>query len=144
MLDAHNHYRSLHGSPPLRRDFLAERSAQAWADHMLETKRLYHGGYKGFGQNVGFRFAANPQELGPMNGFKATSMWYDEIKHYNFDDPEKSGYTGHFENLIWASTRELGVGVANDGHYTYWVAHYYPPGRQDYAANIKRPLITPR
>ena len=138
MLDAHNRYRAIHGSPPLRRNAAAEQSAQAYAEKLLRTRRFEHGDFNGYGQNLGYqRKFDSPVTL---NGYEATSWWYDEIRNYNFADPSKSGYTGHFEQVVWASTREIGVGVASDGQTIYFVAHYYPPGRKgDYAQNIRPP-----
>lgn len=54
--------------------------------------------------------------------------WYDEIHDpgYNFS---KSGYqagTGHFTQVIWKSTTEVGMAVSQDGKYI--VANYLPPG----------------
>lgn len=142
MLDAHNYYRSLHGSQPLTRDAAAERSAQAYAEKLAREGMLQHGDFNGYGQNLGTTSNLN------INGYEGTSKWYNEIRNYNFADPSKSGYTGHFEQVVWANTRLLGVGVAiglpvvnNVGwQMLYWVAHYYPPGRKgNYATNIRPP-----
>lgn len=37
--------------------------------------------------------------------------WYNEISHYSFNDPFISARTQHFAQMIWKSTREIGVGM---------------------------------
>ena len=32
---------------------------------------------------------------------RATKMWYDEVKDYNFETGEKMGVIGHFTALMW-------------------------------------------
>lgn len=60
----------------------------------------------------------------------ATSSWYDEIQDYDYSHPDFSMSTGHFTQVIWKGTQQLGVGIAltNDGKSVYVVAQYSPPG----------------
>ena len=62
----------------------------------------------------------------------ATKMWYDEIKQYKFNNPGFSGGTGHFTQVVWKGSRELGMGRAKGtgkkGDFTYIVARYKPAG----------------
>jgi hypothetical protein len=41
-------------------------------------------------------------------------MWYDEVTNpgYNFETGGFSGGTGHFTQLVWKGTTELGCGIA--------------------------------
>jgi hypothetical protein len=63
--------------------------------------------------------------LKPNKGEKASMQWYDEIKDHNFNLDHQSG-TGHFTQLVWKTTKEVGFGVAraSDGSF-YGVANYY-------------------
>lgn len=63
-------------------------------------------------------------------GITATQAWYDEIKFYNFNQPKFSAETGHFTQVIWKNSQQLGVGLAytNDQRSVYVVAQYTPPG----------------
>ncbi len=56
-------------------------------------------------------------------------MWYDEVALYNFNNPGFSSQTGHFTQVVWVSTSELGCGVAMSNDYQiYAVSHYLKPG----------------
>lgn len=57
---------------------------------------------------------------------------YEEINKYDFKNPGyKSGF-GHFTQIVWKSSRKLGLGVAkcqkNGGNSVYIVARYFPAG----------------
>ena len=62
----------------------------------------------------------------------ATSSWYEEIDHYNWDDPGFSYGTGHFTQIVWKNTEKVGFGIAQryDAPWlrTWVVANYDPPG----------------
>ena len=54
---------------------------------------------------------------------RATKSWYDELYKpgYNFNNPgwnENPG-AGHFTQLVWKGTTELGIGVAKVGFISY-------------------------
>lgn len=36
--------------------------------------------------------------------------------------------TGHFTQVVWRDTEEMGVAFAKHGNKLYVVANYYPPG----------------
>lgn len=55
---------------------------------------------------------------------------YDEVKDYNFGRGGWQSGTGHFTQVVWKSSKELGLGRAktSDGKLTYVVARYRPAG----------------
>ena len=54
--------------------------------------------------------------------------WYSEIKDYTFGREPGPG-TGHFTQVVWKGSRELGVGVAlGEGGKVVVVANYSPAG----------------
>ena len=56
-------------------------------------------------------------------------MWYDEIKNYDFSNPGFASNTGHFTQVIWKKSSEIGLGMAkSESGKTYFVAHYLPAG----------------
>ena len=60
----------------------------------------------------------------------AVKIWYSEIKNYKYDSPGFSLNTGHFTQIVWRDTTEVGVGTCKspDGRLTYAVARYNPAG----------------
>jgi len=56
-------------------------------------------------------------------------MWYDEIKDYDFKNPGFKSGTGHFTQVIWKGSEEVGFGLAQSKNGSWYsVANYYPPG----------------
>lgn len=118
----HNKCRYIHHSPPLIWSDSLSEGAQSWAEHLAESGSLKHSLSTDYGENVAYSSCS-------LTGYDLSQLWYDEIKHYSFASPGFSSQTGHFTQLVWASSRELGVGraVARDGTF-YYVARYSPPG----------------
>ncbi|XP_056625908.1 Golgi-associated plant pathogenesis-related protein 1 [Triplophysa dalaica] len=123
-LETHNEYRRKHQAPDLILSDTLCASAQLWADHIFKVKRLEHSATEN-GENIFFVSSSEPKKL---TGKEPVEHWYSEIKDYNF---EKSGYqenTGHFTQVVWKSTKEIGVGLATDGREFCVVGEYSPSG----------------
>lgn len=55
--------------------------------------------------------------------------WYDEIKQHTFGVEPKTTGTGHFTQVIWTDSTQLGVGVSkNSKGQVFVVCNYDPPG----------------
>ncbi|XP_068167277.1 Golgi-associated plant pathogenesis-related protein 1 isoform X2 [Antennarius striatus] len=123
-LETHNKYRAKHNSKrmTLKEDLNA--SAQSWADHLLSTKALAHSKSEN-GENVYYKWSSAPLKL---TGKEAVESWYDEINSYNFGNPGFASGTGHFTQVVWNNSTELGVGMATDGNYVFVVGQYRPAG----------------
>ncbi|XP_076868031.1 GLI pathogenesis-related 2 [Brachyhypopomus gauderio] len=123
-LQTHNTYRSQHGAPPLTMNQTLCRSAQSWAEHLLSIRTLKHSDGS-YGENVYYSYSSVPKKL---TGREAVDSWYSEIKDYRFNRPGFTSGTGHFTQVVWKDTRELGVGVATNGTMTFVVGQYLPAG----------------
>ncbi|PWA18522.1 hypothetical protein CCH79_00009973, partial [Gambusia affinis] len=123
-LDAHNNYRAAHGAPKLTYNSELNSTAQKWAEHLLETKTLEHSDIED-GENVYYSFSS--QKVTPQ-GKSAVDSWYGEIKDYDFSRPGHQPKTGHFTQVVWKDTKELGVGMATDGNTVFVVGQYRPAG----------------
>ena len=68
---------------------------------------------------------------GDFNIKKVCESWYDESKNYNFDSNEYQEGTGHFTQMIWKDTEEVGFAYikSKDDKY-YFLALYSPPGNE--------------
>lgn len=63
----------------------------------------------------------------------ATKKWYEEISNYNFTTGGiislNGGPVGHFTQVVWKNTKQVGFGLASDGEgCIFIVANYYPSG----------------
>ncbi|GJP72175.1 hypothetical protein CLOP_g2929, partial [Closterium sp. NIES-67] len=127
----HNAARSAIGLAPLAWNLTLAVRAQNWA-RVLATKhqcmQLEHGDTKGVGQNL---FA------GCCNGFyknaDAVQAWVDEIKDYKkgkYPDSCRAGkQCGHYTQVVWETTKQLGCGRVDCANgWTVWACDYYPPG----------------
>ena len=69
----------------------------------------------------------------------SVALWYAEDSQYNNNNPVFSGETGHFTQLVWAASTQIGFGasVATSGNWIV-VAEFDPPGNVDgqFAANV--------
>ena len=101
--------------------------AQKYADKLAATDTFQHSksNFKGkpMGENL---FACCGMDI---TGKLMTDSWYDEIKDYNFNNPGFKGSTGHFTQVVWNGSKQVGFGFAksNTGYY-YGVANYFPAG----------------
>jgi uncharacterized protein YkwD len=123
MLNAHNGYRARHGTPPLSWSPELAKGAQDWANACTKqhSKDAWQG-ENGFGENLywGSGTAGDAKD--------AVDWWYGEIKNYNFAAPAWSPAVGHFTQVIWKGSKQLGCGAARCGNENYWVCRYSPTG----------------
>jgi hypothetical protein len=71
--------------------------------------------------------------------------WYGESTAYDFAAPGFSTKTGHFTQVVWRSSRELGCAKASCGGLDFWVCRYSPAGNVAgaFPANVPKPGCTP-
>ena len=101
---------------------LAE-SAQKWADYLAANNVLDHSDDRDAGENLA---SASGEDV---TGSRVTEMWYDEVKDFNFDLPAYNAKCGHFTQLVWRDSREMGVAKALSRDRTQFiVSRYFPAG----------------
>ena len=72
-----------------------------------------------------------------------TESWYQEIQKYDFSN--RRNYqpgTGHFTQIVWKNSEEVGFGRAQGTSMNFAVAMYYPAGNYlgEYETNIFPPI----
>ncbi|KAL1431969.1 hypothetical protein MTO96_013722 [Rhipicephalus appendiculatus] len=124
ILKRHNHYRRLHGVPPLRKDEKLNRIAQGWAQHMADIGDIAHLDKKGIGENVYSGSSGHPSST--AKGI--VDFWYSEICTYYYPNLMPQGMTGHYTQIVWKATRRIGTGFARGSNGDVYVASFYAPG----------------
>ncbi|XP_068709258.1 uncharacterized protein [Montipora capricornis] len=122
-LEAHNRYRSLHQASDLNWSRLLEKDAQSWANQLAKEGRLRHDNTDD-GENLYAVFGK-----GNVSGDEVVDLWFKEVDKYDFRSPGFKSDTGHFTQIVWQDTKELGIGQAKsaDGKI-FVVARYRPAG----------------
>jgi pathogenesis-related protein 1 len=54
--------------------------------------------------------------------------WAGESRNYDYASNKCRGVCGHYTQIVWAGTREVGCAVATGGGRQVWVCNYDPPG----------------
>ena len=126
-LDAHNKYRAKHHAGKLVLNQELCDIAQKYAQELARTGNFAHSNGSFHGDNMGENlFACYGMKI---TGKMMTDDWYDEISQYDFNNPGYISGTGHFTQVVWKGSKQVGFGFAQarDGYY-YGVANYYPAG----------------
>ena len=124
MLAAHNEVRARAGVLPLRWSDRLAVYAQDWARHLVQEGQFHHRSHPVYGENL-FEIAgprATPSEV--------VGTWAAEARDYNYRDNACRGgaMCGHYTQLVWNDTREVGCAIARDAATEVWVCNYDPPG----------------
>jgi len=127
LFNEHNRHRADHCTPALTWSAKLAADAQTSAnrcpmDHNRaelnaehENENLYHG-------------SGSASFTGPK---AAIDFWYGEIKDYNFNAPVlvfDGPMNGHFTQVVWKNTTQIGCATKVCGNTTHWVCRYAPPG----------------
>jgi uncharacterized protein YkwD len=117
LLAAHNRYRAEVGVPFLQWSDSLAAKAQQWADHLAATGAFDHSG-------AGENLARATTGAKSLTGF--VDMWGDEEKpFFNAGD---LGAAGHYTQVVWRNTTEVGCGLASANGNDTLVCQYNPPG----------------
>ena len=138
-LKQHNVYRAKHGVPPLVLSSQLNDVAQRYAEQLARTNQLVHSDNTQLGENL-YAFRSSGQA--PPRPEAVVDRRYSEIQKYNFDKPGFHTGTGHFTQLVWKSSKELGIGIAQAADGTWYVvANYNPPGNisGQFPLNVLKP-----
>lgn len=128
ILAAHNHYRAEVGVSSIRWSNTLASSAQQWANNLAASGKFEHSGTRGVGENLW---------MGTTKRFSYSRMvdsWGNEKKFFvrgNFPNVSSTGNwtdVGHYTQVVWRNTTEVGCAIASDGRNDYLVCQYNPPG----------------
>lgn len=126
---AHNKYRAEVGVPALQWSDSLAASAQQWANHLASTGQFQHSGAPGVGENLA--------EGSPPQAFSVAQlvdMWGNEKRYLKggiFPNVSSTGNwedVGHYTQVVWRNTAQVGCAVATGNGNIIVVGHYSPPG----------------
>ncbi|XP_022111277.1 uncharacterized protein LOC110990539 [Acanthaster planci] len=137
-LETHNIYRARHGVPPLVLNDQINAYSQKWAEKMASTRKFEHSPSKSrsnYGENI-YYSGSTHFSVHEVKGGTSITAFYNEIKDYDYKRPgerkRNGGQIGHFTQVIWKDSKELGVGMTTtkkgDMGYVYVCCNYGPPG----------------
>ncbi|NEP08971.1 MAG: secretion protein [Symploca sp. SIO2C1] len=147
-LSKHNSYRSTHNSPNMTESTSLNNSAQSWAEHLASTGAFEHSDTKA-GENIYASYTTASSIDATNLANQAVTSWYNEVSDYDYANPGFSGKTGHFTQVVWKNSTELGCGAAQGvatlggRKYTafYVVCQYGPAGNVigQFPDNVMKP-----
>lgn len=144
IVDLHNSLRSARSQAPLKWSNDLAQYASEWVNHLAATKNcaMIHRPNKGnspfkqiHGENL---FWASPeffsdgriqrQDINANNVFKA---WAEEENYYDYNSNtcQENEDCGHFTQMIWHETKEVGCAMATCSDKSQiWACNYSPRG----------------
>jgi hypothetical protein len=140
-LDAHNAERAEFGVAPLRWNPRLAREANGWAQRLAREEVLRHASIEergGRGENLWMGTA------GYYGAAQMISYFADEKRYFRpgaFPNVSSTGNwadVGHYTQIVWAETREVGCSMARGARFDVLVCRYWPGG------NVMGTRLAPR
>jgi len=143
---AHNVLRAKYKSPPLKYSTSLEKAARRWAEKLQHDgcKMVHsHGKVGKTGENLYWASArimtrtdgngnkTQSRSLQKVKEREVVQAWYDEVKWYDYktNSCEEGQMCGHYTQLIWNTTSEVGcAAMACADRSQVWVCEYTEPG----------------
>jgi hypothetical protein len=132
LLAAHNAERAAIGVPPLQWNPQLAADARIWADELAATGRFEHSpdepGQEPQGENL---WAGTPRAFSPE---AMVHLWVSEKRDYRpgvFPNISRSGdieQVGHYTQLIWRASRQVGCATAVGRDEEFLVCRYSSAG----------------
>jgi len=122
MVAIHNTVRAQVGTSPLTWSDRLAAVAQEWANGLLASGKFVHSHNPDYGENL---YEIRGAAATPAVVVKAFA---DESRDYDYRSNSCRSVCGHYTQVVWNDTKEVGCAVARGGGREVWVCEYYPPG----------------
>lgn len=114
--------RAKHNAGPLVWNNTLATYASNYLDKVAQPSQCTFAHSQGpYGENLALGYSSN------LVGMEA---WYNEYKKYNFAAGQFSEDTGHFTQMVWKGSTNVGCATVSCGHpgRDFLVCEYYPRG----------------
>jgi pathogenesis-related protein 1 len=120
ILEIHNNERAAVSVPPLVWSDNLAADAQNWANQLSPTTGLVHAQGINQGENLwsGTAFTTAQQ----------VQSWVNEKNNYDGSPIGSTRGTGHYTQMVWQTTSEVGCAIATSGTLDFVVCRYTPAG----------------
>jgi pathogenesis-related protein 1 len=125
MVNQHNLWREKVGCGPLKWSPELAKYAQQWADQLASRGcEMKHRPPDKYGENI--YWSSGMKNLSDH----IVDSWASEIEFYNEkkNSCKNGAVCGHYTQVVWCDTKEVGCGMARCGGEEIWVCNYNPPG----------------
>src|ERR1019366_1801077 len=124
MLAAHNQVRAGVRLPPLTWSPELAALAQQWANELLASGKFAHRPKHQYGENL---FEIRGGRSSPT---EVVASWAAEARNYDLarNTCRARAQCGHYTQIVWCNTKEVGCGAARLPGREVWVCNYDPPG----------------
>ena len=132
-LDAHNTERSEFGVLPLRwsDDLAAE--ARVWAETLAREEQMRHSSFEeraGRGENLWMGTAGYYTAEQMIAHFAQEKQYFRTGRFPEVSTTGQWGDVGHYTQVVWPATREVGCATARGPRYEFLVCRYWPAGNK--------------
>jgi uncharacterized protein YkwD len=129
LLNAHNSERVRIGLEPLRWSPALAAQAQVWANALARRGALEHAKERGgAGENLWMGTAGYYAPEDMIDGFLREARYFRPGRFPDVSTTGKWSDVGHYTQMIWPATRELGCAIGEGGGREVLVCRYYPSG----------------
>lgn len=126
IIAAHNTWRKQVNVLDLTWSEDAAKLAQGWANSLQEQGCvMQHNPNRGFyGENIYWSSGFTPTAQ------QVVDAWGSEISDYDYANNRcaEGKVCGHYTQVVWRDTQQVGCGKATCGNQQVWVCNYSPPG----------------
>ncbi|KAL9983951.1 hypothetical protein ACROYT_G006200 [Oculina patagonica] len=131
----HNYFRTLHQVPNVTWSMSLQKEAEDWVKYLADNNKFHHSS-----KNPGNLYLSvyRPRE------YCSDAIWWFhwEEKYYNYSNPKYYKAAGHFTQVLWKNSKQIGAAwaIRKDGRLVISIK-YNPGGNYIgfFGKNVKRP-----